>query len=259
MDMPDSPAAVATPGGDSVGERSIRGGTLTVGIQLLSQAMTVVSVATLARLLTPQDYGSVAMVTALTGFLNLFREFGLSGATIQKPRISHDEVSSLFFINVGLGALITATTIASAPLVAWFYGKPHLIALTVGLSLRSLVSSLGTQHAALLNRQMRFGSIAVVQLTSLAAGFAAALTVALRGGGYWALVANNVGAAAWSTCGILDGVWFPANSASNGSGRTAARAVWRQHRGLRCGELLSRERRQNPHRTRLGRAVSGPV
>ena len=138
MDMPDSPAAVATPGGDSVGERSIRGGTLTVGIQLLSQAMTVVSVATLARLLTPQDYGSVAMVTALTGFLNLFREFGLSGATIQKPRISHDEVSSLFFINVGLGALITATTIASAPLVAWFYGKPHLIALTVGLSLGSL-------------------------------------------------------------------------------------------------------------------------
>ena len=183
-------------------ERSIRGGMATLSTQVLTQCITVASVAILARLLTPGDYGCVAMVTALTGFLHLFRELGLSGATIQKQDISHGEVSGLFFINAAVGAFITAATIGVAPLVAWLYGKPELMAITVGLSFSPFFSSLGTQHAALLNRQMRFTALASIQLTTLVAGFFAAFAIAWYGGGYWALVANNLVSAAWGTAGL---------------------------------------------------------
>jgi PST family polysaccharide transporter len=190
--------------GDNAGlkERSIRGGTVTLSAQVVSQGITVASVAILARLLTPEDYGSVAMVTALTGFLNLFRELGLSGATIQKQEISHDEVSALFFINAGVGAVIMVATMGSAPLVAWFYHKPYLAGVTVGLSFGPFLNSLGTQHTALLDRQMRFAALALVQLTTLMAGFAAAFTIALLGGTYWALVASSIASAMWGTAGL---------------------------------------------------------
>jgi PST family polysaccharide transporter len=182
--------------------RSIRGGAVTLGAQAASQGISLVSIAVLARLLAPEEYGSVTMVVALTGFLNLFRELGLSGATIQRRTLSQEEVSSLFFINVCVGLVVMLATIASAPLIAWFYSRPDLAGVAVGLSLGPFVNSLGTQHAALLNRGMRFRALAAIQLSSLVAGFAAALVVALWGGGYWALVASNVSTAVWGTVGF---------------------------------------------------------
>jgi polysaccharide transporter, PST family len=183
-------------------DRSIRGGAVTIGAQVMSYGITLVSVAVLARLLTPEDYGTIAMVVALTGLLNLFREMGLSGATIQWQNLSHGQLSNLFYVNAALGAAVMLATIASAPMVASFYGKPYLVAVTVGLSFSSLFSSLGTQHAALLTRHMRFRALAAVQLSSLLVAFAVAVAVALRGGGYWALVASHVTAALWSTAGF---------------------------------------------------------
>ncbi len=186
----------------SLKERSIRSGVVTVLAQVMSHCLTVLSVAVLARVLTPDDYGTVAMVTAFTGFLNLFRDLGLSGATIQKSNITHDEVSALFFINVAIGAGITLVTMACGPVIAAFYGKPHLMHVAVGISFASVLSSFGSQHAALLNREMRFQALAAVQLSTLGAGFLAALIVALNDGGYWALVAQNVVGALWNSVAL---------------------------------------------------------
>lgn len=187
---------------DKLKELSIRGGAVTLVTQGISYCITVASTVILARLLTPQDYGTVAMVTALTGFVSLFRDLGLSGATIQSRSISHDQASALFWINVGLGTLVMVTIMALAPIVAWFYQKPQLKLITVGLSFASFFNSLGTQHAALLNRQMRFRVLAYVQLPAMLAGFIAAVIVALLGGKYWALVANQVVSAIWNTAGL---------------------------------------------------------
>jgi PST family polysaccharide transporter len=93
-------------------------------------------------------------------------------------------------------------TMGSAPLVAWFYHKPYLAGVTVGLSFGPFLNSLGTQHTALLDRQMRFAALALVQLTTLMAGFAAAFTIALLGGTYWALVASSIASAMWGTAGL---------------------------------------------------------
>jgi O-antigen/teichoic acid export membrane protein len=194
------PARAAGPG--DLKERSLKGGAITLTDQAFSYGIHLAVTVVLARLLTPEDYGIVAMVTAVTGFVNLFRELGLSSATIQSREITHDQLSALFWINVGLGGLITLIIAASGPALAWFYQKPQLSLVTAGISLTSLVSSLGTQHGALLNRQMRFGALAVVRVSALVAGAAAAVIVALAGGAYWALVANSVVTTLCSTGGL---------------------------------------------------------
>lgn len=182
--------------------RSIKGGAITLTDQAFSYGVHLAATIILARLLTPEDYGIVAMVTAITGFVNLFRELGLSSATIQSREITHDQLSALFWVNVGLGGLITLIIAALGPVLAWFYHKPQLSLVTIGISFTSLLSSLGTQHGALLNRQMRFGALAIVRVSALVAGSVAAVVVALTGGTYWALVASSVVTALWSTCGL---------------------------------------------------------
>jgi PST family polysaccharide transporter len=152
--------------------------------------------------LTPQDYGTVAMVTVVSGFANLFMELGLSSATIRTPEITHDQVSALYWINAGLGAAITLIIAASGPILAWFYHKPQLTLVAAGISLSSVLSSLGTQHWALIMRDMRFATMAIIRNSARLAGFLAALVLALSGGTYWALIANPVVTALWHTAGV---------------------------------------------------------
>lgn len=169
--------------------RSVRGGLLTLssqGAQFLIQSIATV---VLARLLTPADFGVVAMVTAITGLASAFAELGLSEATIQREEISRDQVSTLFWINVAVGSGLTLVTAAIGPLLAWFYREPRLKHLALLLSLTFLISGLRVQHNALLKRQMRFLALAIRDVSSYAVAVPVAITMAWRGAGYWALVA----------------------------------------------------------------------
>src|SRR5271156_5060893 len=97
--------------------RSVRGGFLTLTSQGVQFVMQTVSTVVLARLLTPADFGLVAMVTAVTGFGQAFADLGLSEATIQQPEINHNQVSTLFWINLALGLALTSITAALAPVL----------------------------------------------------------------------------------------------------------------------------------------------
>jgi PST family polysaccharide transporter len=161
---------------------------ITTGSQLAQLALTLGSVVVLARLLDPQEFGLVAMVTAITGFLRIFSDAGLSTATVQKVGITHAQVSNLFWTNITLGALITGAVALSAPLVAWFYREPRLIAVTLALSSSFLVTSSTVQHQALLQRQMRFATLAFIQVGASAFGVSVGIAMAWLGYGYWCLV-----------------------------------------------------------------------
>src|SRR5271168_1914753 len=106
--------------------RSVRGGFLTLTSQGAQFVMQSVATIVLARLLTPTDFGLVAMVTAITGFGQAFADLGLSEATIQREGITQEQVSSLFWINVGVGAALTLVTASFAPLLAWINREPRL-------------------------------------------------------------------------------------------------------------------------------------
>ena len=169
--------------------RAVRGGFLTITSQgtcfLLSSVMTVVT----ARLLTPADFGLVAMVVAITGLGQAFADLGLSEATIQRQDINHAQVSALFWINVAIGLGLMLVTIGLAPVLAWFYREPRLWNLTLVLSLTFLIGGLRVQHNALLQRQMRFAAIAIRDVVGVAVAVTTAIAMAWLGAGYWAIVA----------------------------------------------------------------------
>jgi O-antigen/teichoic acid export membrane protein len=169
--------------------RSVRGGLLTLTSQGAQFLMQSVATVVLARLLFPADFGLVAMVTAVTGLGQAFAELGLSEATIQHPEISHNQVSTLFWINVAVGLTLTLITVALAPVLVWFYREPRLKDITFLMSLTFLIGGLRVQHDAILRRQMRFSSLAIRDVASYVLAVPVAITLAWRGAGYWALVA----------------------------------------------------------------------
>ncbi|HYX13851.1 MAG TPA: lipopolysaccharide biosynthesis protein [Nostoc sp.] len=169
-------------------ERSIRGGAVTIIAQGLKFGLTLGSNVVLARLLTPQDYGLVGMVTVVTGLVTIFKDLGLSTATIQKEKINHKQVSTLFWVNVALGIVTSIVTIAIAPVIAWFYNEPRLLWITLSLASGFFISGLGVQHSALLNRQMQYKALTINEIMSVGIGIGSAIVAAWFGLGYWALV-----------------------------------------------------------------------
>lgn len=169
--------------------RSVRGGVMSVVAQGSQFVLQSVATVVLARLLTPVDFGLVAMVTAVTAIAAGFADLGLSEATIQRKDISHNQVSTLFWINFGMGLLLTLLTAAMAPVLAWFYKEPKLVGITLVVSLSFLIGGLRSQHTALLKRQMRFSALAIRDVTSYAVAVPVAIIMARHGAGYWAIVA----------------------------------------------------------------------
>ena len=172
--------------------RTISSGIITTAAQSVKFGLTLASAIILSRLLTPSDFGLVAMVTSVTGFLGMFRDAGLSTATVQREGITHAQVSNLFWINFGLSSLITLFVAMMAPGIAWFYHEPRLIAVTLALSTTFLLSGSIAQHQAILTRQMRFKAIAVIDIVSSTAAFGVGVGMAIIGYSYWSLVAATL-------------------------------------------------------------------
>jgi O-antigen/teichoic acid export membrane protein len=167
--------------------RSVRGGAVTLSAQAAKFALQTLSTVLLARLLAPAEFGLVAMVVVVINFIALFKDFGLSFATIQRPEITQPQISTLFWINAFIGVCLTALTALAAPFVASFYGEPRLALLMLALAPTLLLGGLLAQHQALLSRQMRFTCIAVAEVGALVVGIAVGIWLALAGLGFWAL------------------------------------------------------------------------
>ncbi len=168
--------------------RSVRAGALSAVAQISQVLLQSASTVVLARLLTPTDFGLVAMVTGITAVAVGFADLGLTEATIQRKEISHRQVSTLFWINVAIGLFLTLLTAAMAPVLAKFYREPRLLGVTLAVSSGFLLGGLRGQHNALLKRQMRFSEIALRDVSAYAVGFLVGIIMAWRGAGYWALV-----------------------------------------------------------------------
>lgn len=141
----------------------------------------------LARLIAPSDYGLITMVVTFTGFLGLFSSLGLYHAAIQCDSISADQSSALFWITLLFGLILFAVCVALAPAIASFYGDPRLVAATIIIGTGFIFSGAGIQHGAMISRQMRYGRVAIIELTSDLISAAVAIYFAWIGYGYFAL------------------------------------------------------------------------
>jgi len=191
-------------------EKTIRGGLARLCAQGADFTLRLLSLMVMARLLGPKDFGLVGMVTAFTGVLILFRDFGLSAAAIQRPVVTEEQKSTLFWINVLVGAGLVLLTIAMAPFIAAFYHEPRLVGVASALACSFLVNAAGIQHGVLLQRQMRFTALAVVSILSLIVSTTIGIGGAMAGYGYWALVAMTLTQPLFTTLGFwLATAWIP--------------------------------------------------
>jgi O-antigen/teichoic acid export membrane protein len=173
-------------------EKTIRGGVVRLGAQFANFAIRTISLMVLARLLAPKDFGLVGMVTAFTGVLGLFRDFGLSSAAIQRDTVTDEQLSTLFWINILVGFLLAVSALGMAPAIAAFYHEPRLIGVTASLATAFLFNAAGVQHGAILQRQMRFTTLSLINTIALVLSTGAAIAAAMLGFGYWSLVVMAV-------------------------------------------------------------------
>jgi O-antigen/teichoic acid export membrane protein len=193
--------AFAQPALADLKRKSVVGGVAAVSAQGVRFVVQTATMMVLARLLSPEDFGLQGMVVAVTGFLGLFRDAGLGSATVQRLEVTHEQTSTLFWINVAVGAILAALCIALAPLVVRFYHEPRLYWIAVVSGATFLLNGLAAQHGALLRRGMRFVTQAKIDVLSLTVGSATGIVMALLGCRYWSLVGmamaiSIVGAAA---------------------------------------------------------------
>ena len=188
----------------ALGSRTARGGVVTIVSHGLKFALSIGATAILARLLTPHDYGLIGMVVVFTGFVAMFKDLGLSLATVQRPEITDEQISTLFWVNVTISVAITLLMILLAPLIGWFYGEPRLTLITMVTATGFLFGGLAVQHEALLKRQMRFYALSVIAFASMMIGYLVGIILAWRGAAYWSLVFSQLALLAANTLGV----WF---------------------------------------------------
>jgi PST family polysaccharide transporter len=191
-------------------EKTIRGGLARIISQGVNFAFRLGSLMVLARLLGPRDFGLVGMVTAFTGVLGLFRDFGLSTASVQRAHVTEEQISTLFWINALVGVLLAVLVSALAPVIASFYHEPRLVWVAVVLATGFLFNAAGVQHSAILQRELRFTALAVISTVALVVSTVVAICLAELGYGYWALVAMTVALPLINTIGCwITTKWIP--------------------------------------------------
>jgi PST family polysaccharide transporter len=172
-----------------LGQRTAHGGIVAISAQPIRMLIQFIATAILARLLAPEDFGLVAMATAVTSFVAIFSELGLTSATVQRSQIDQETVSGLFFISLGMGCFLIPVVCGMAPLAAWFFNDTRVTGLIIGLSISFPLAALGSQHTALLIRSMRWMPLQCAGLLGHAAGAIAGILIAWKTDlGYWSLV-----------------------------------------------------------------------
>jgi len=213
-----APLPTATPDLSEIKQKSVRGGAITLISQGASALIGLASTVILARLLSPDDYGLMAMVAVVTSFAGLFRDLGLSSAAIQQRTLSGAQQSNLFWTNVAVGFALTAAVACTAPLVSRFYRKPELLWITVALSTTFVVSSVASQSGALLVRDMRFGRQAVASVSGAIVTLLVGVGLAVSGFRYWSLVWGQLAGSVTSTMLLVALSRFRPGLPSRGTG-----------------------------------------
>lgn len=198
--------------------RSLQSGLITVAAQPLKFGLGVGSTAVLARLLTPADFGLVAMVAPLLALVDSFTNLGLETATVQREQLDHQQASTIFWLSLKINALVIGVMVLMAPVLTWFYRETELTGITLVMAIGILSVCLSFQHQSLLKRQMRFGMLTVIELGALIVGTASAIAAAWLGFGYWALVLQVVvmqliqSISYWSVCGWRPGKYVKSST-----------------------------------------------
>jgi O-antigen/teichoic acid export membrane protein len=170
----------------------IRGSLATGLSQGGAMGLTIISAVVLARLLTPDDFGLVGMVSVFINFLFIFKDIGLSHATIQKDEITRPQISTLFWINSLISFTLGLILLFSGPLVSKFYGRTELTGIMALIAISFVTEGLTIQHTALLRRNLKFTGVAIADILSRLSFLITGIVMALLNFSYWSLVGGHI-------------------------------------------------------------------
>lgn len=177
---------------DNLGQRVVNGASFTFLGIVLRTLLTIGSMAILARLLTPADFGYIAMATVVTEFAGLLGSFGFANILVQRPVITRLQLDTIFWVALGIGCTIAALVFGLSFLAGWLFGDEMIGALLRVLCLSFILGSLSTVHEAILARLMRFRTEFYIQISAVAIRAAVAITLAYLDFRVWSLVAGAV-------------------------------------------------------------------
>ncbi|CAH0191920.1 lipopolysaccharide biosynthesis protein [Microbacterium foliorum] len=194
----------------SLAHSAARGAYFTLAAQAARILLQLLSVVVLARILSPHDYGLLAIVLVVVGLGEIFRDFGLTSASIQAPELTTGQRDNLFWINAAIGVLLTAIMYSLSWAIGAVTGEPDLVGISQWLALTFLLNGLATQHRANLMRDLKLRPLAVIDVASSAIALAVAIIAAVAGMGYWALVIQQLVTGVILLVGVVAaGRWWP--------------------------------------------------
>ena len=159
-----------------------------------TQIFSLIIFLLLARLLTPETFGLIALANVFLAFMRIFLDQGFAKALIQREHLEPEHKDAAFWSQVGFGILLTAITFSTAGLVAGVFNQPKLIPILQYLSLIFIINSLSRVHDALLSRKFVFKVIALRSLLATTISGIIGVTMAMKGYGVWSLVTLNIAA-----------------------------------------------------------------
>jgi len=176
----------------------------TTGGTVARVLLQIAQLAVLARLLSPADYGLMAMVSVVLGFAAIFADMGLNSAYVQRQNVSLQDRSSLFWLNIALSSALTLLVIVLSPLLAFWFDDARLTPLLMLAASTFVISALGQQIRMSAEKAMNFKPVILLEISAALLGFVAAIVGALSGWGVYALLAGGIVGAVSST--VL--AWF---------------------------------------------------
>jgi len=160
--------------------------------RLVTQFVSWFTTLILARLLTPEDYGLFAMAFAVISFFELFQEFGLGVAIVQRQDLTRRHVNAIFWIIVASSSVLAVAASLGAPLAAAFYRQERLTGMIQALSVLFLLNSIGLVPYNLLTKELDFRRRSLAESLGVIAQALSSLALAWLHYGVWALVFGNV-------------------------------------------------------------------
>lgn len=174
----------------------------TASARLASQVVSWAITLLVVRILTPADYGLLAMATAFLFFLQTFSELGLGSALVQKAELDGKLLRQAFGVILIVNFSLASLLALAAPLIAGFYGEPRVTLIVQVLSLQFVLSAFSVIPNVQLLRRMEFRNRSLLELSGTILSSICTLALALSGAGVWSLVIGSFVGQIWNTVGI---------------------------------------------------------
>lgn len=154
----------------------------------VTTALQLLQTVFMARLLEPKDFGLMAMLMVVVGFAQTFTDMGISKAIIYRQDATHNQLSSLYWLNVFSGITVFGLVMAASPHIVFFFNEPGLSRLIFWVSLAFIISPISHQFYILLQKELKFDRLARIEMVSVAIGTVVAVSSAIAGQGVFSFI-----------------------------------------------------------------------